>query len=68
MQDVLDMASVIVGSGRISGDGDCYCYLSAFKNGVACSATRNKSSDTLTFYDETSASGPASADAPKEAV
>jgi hypothetical protein len=63
MQDVLDMVSAVVSGGRLSGNGTEYCYLTTFKNGAFCSATRNKRSDTLTFYDETSVSN----DAPKEA-
>jgi hypothetical protein len=51
MQDVLDLAFLVVIRGRESGNGTCYCHLTTFKNGVICFATRNKRSDTLTFYE-----------------
>jgi hypothetical protein len=57
MKDVLDLAFLVVSNGRESGNGTCYCYITVFKNGVTCSATRNKRSDTLTFYDDTMVKG-----------
>lgn len=52
MDIVLVRASRIVGEGRISGNGESYCYATRFKDGVSCYAKRNKTSDTLTFLKE----------------
>ena len=59
MAEVLTLAQGVVSDGRVSGDSDSYCYITAFVNGkvrgIMCYAQRNKSSDTLTFWRETEA-------------
>ena len=57
MAEVLVLAQSIVSEGRVSGNADSYCYITAFVNGnvrgIMCYARRNKNSDTLTFWRET---------------
>ena len=57
MAEILVLAKSVVSEGRVSGDSDSYCYITAFVNGnvrgIMCYAQRNKSSDTLTFWRET---------------
>ena len=59
MAEVLVLAQSIVSEGRVSGNADSYCYITAFVNGkvrgIMCYAQRNKNSDTLTFWRETKA-------------
>ena len=59
MAEVLVLAKSVVSDGRVSGDGESYCYITRFGmgefNGMMCYAQRNKSSDTLTFWRETQA-------------
>ena len=59
MAEVLVLAKSVVSDGRVSGDGESYCYVTQFVNGnvrgIMCYAQRNKSSDTLTFWRETKA-------------
>ena len=59
MAEILVLAKSVVSDGRVSGDGESYCYLTRFGrgafDGIMCYANRNKNSDTLTFWRETQA-------------
>lgn len=39
----------VVGEGRVSGNGECYCYATTFTDGAAVYAVRRKSG-TDVFY------------------
>lgn len=47
------MATVaIIANGRISDNGNCYCYCTTFESGLAISARRTKQgTDTFTAFD-----------------
>lgn len=41
----LQYVITVIRGGRVSDDGQCYCYASTFLDGVVVYASRNKASD-----------------------
>ena len=49
--DVIRAVAAVISAGRVSDDGQCYCYVTTFSNGLEISAKRNKDSDTFICLD-----------------
>lgn len=49
---VLRYVAHVISKGRISGNGDCYCYATTFKDGISVCAIRNKKSDRFIIIDK----------------
>lgn len=52
MSDCLERVLRVVSKGRISGNGESYCYITKFYDETMVAAERKKSSDVFTIWEE----------------